>query len=54
MIQLLDDLVTKHHDELDMDLLLQQFMYSSAEELRFWQMTLLPEKWDSFTTAQSK
>ena len=54
MIQLLDDLVNKHQDELDMDLLLQQFMYSSAEELRFWQMTLLPEKWDSYTSAQSK
>lgn len=53
MIALLDDLVATRFNEIQIDILLQQFVYSSAEELRFWQMTLLPEEWNKYPVAQS-
>ncbi|MEX0380746.1 hypothetical protein AB3K25_04975 [Leuconostoc sp. MS02] len=53
MIALLDDLVANRFNEIQSDILLQQFVYSSAEELRFWQMTLLPEQWEKYSIAQS-
>ncbi|KAA8325315.1 hypothetical protein FE407_04565 [Leuconostoc carnosum] len=54
MIDLLDDLVERRPKEIKIDVLLQQFLFSSAEELRFWQMTLLPEEWDKYAVVQSK